>query len=117
MDKNVALLLAPLIGGAVATISSYLTIRWTQKNKPKEMALERVLTAIETVELFTIKLKSGIEIESEEINTFIASCTWLPEDIRNIGFELARELLRSGNSDKATILHSAVLEYKEERFQ
>ena len=116
MDKNIALLLAPLIGGAVATASSYLTIMWSQKNKPRELAIERILSAVENAELFAIKIKSGIAINSEEVHLFIASCTWFPEEVKKLGFDLAKECLKNKKSGIATEFHTALLEFKKSHF-
>ena len=70
--------------------SAYLTNRLSQKSKCSEMAIERKLIAIESAEFFAITIRSSNQIKEEEINRFIAHCTWFPETVRKLGLNLAR---------------------------
>lgn len=126
MDMSTALVVA-LITTVSSFGSAYLTNRLSQKSKSSEMAIERKLIAIESAEFFAITIRSGNKIKEEEINRFIAHCTWFPETVRKSGLNLARscnDLLRSKRTpvdeekaiEDARKFHLALDELKQELF-
>ena len=112
MDKSTAMLIATIIGGCISSATAYLVATQALKNKLKEMSIERIFSAIEKIELFVIRLRSGAEPDQDEINQFIQNCTCLPENISDMGLALAKEYMNDNSIEKATEFHKKLAEYK-----
>ena len=112
MDKSIAILIATLIGGLISSVTSYLVTKQSLKNKLKEMSVERILSAIENIEIFVIRVKSGVDLDQNEINQFIANCTWLPDEVKEGGLLLAKNYMENGSTDGANDFHKMLTNYK-----
>lgn len=112
MDKSIAMLLATLIGGLISSVTAYFVAAQSLKNKLKEMSVNKLFSAIENSELFVIRIMSGADATQEEVNAFIANCTWLPEDASQKGLDLAKNYLNNKSTEGANEFHQMLSVHK-----
>ena len=116
--------LAMICGAIIAFIGviiSRLIDIWDSKNqrreKFRELAFNRVLDSLETLEAFVIALRTGKTLSEDEVWIFTAACTSVPDDIRELGYEVISTLndsskAISGNS-QLSALHESIIDYRQ----
>ena len=86
MDAGTAAVIAAgvstIIGGALGFLSSYLTTRLSMRHARRSTALPRQMEAAQHVAMVVFRTLSGEDLDRRSWDDFIASCYWLPQNVR-----------------------------------
>ena len=87
MDAGTAAIIAAsvstTVGGTLGFLSSYFTTRLSMRHTRKSTALPRQMDAAQFVAMVLFRTLSGEDLDRRVWDEFIASCYWLPQNVRS----------------------------------